>query len=125
MTRGLKIAGIVCAAVVGAVLSVAYYFIDPAQSHLMPRCLFKVVTGWDCPGCGSQRMLHALLHGDFAAAWGANPFLLAISPFVMLLGVAAATRKRWPRLYRAVNSAPVVLTFLAALVAWFILRNVI
>src|ERR1700743_104547 len=34
------------------------------QSHLLP-CIFKLLFGIDCPGCGFQRSCIALLRGDF------------------------------------------------------------
>ena len=125
MTKALKIAGIVVAAIIGASITVAYYFIDPMETSYMPRCIFKTLTGWECPGCGSQRMLHALLNGEWAAAWHANPFLLAFTPFLLLLLYASANRRRHPRFYAVANSRPVIILFLAALVGWFILRNLL
>ena len=34
------------------------------QNHLIP-CPFKYLTGIDCPGCGFQRAVIALIQGDF------------------------------------------------------------
>lgn len=110
---------------VAAVVAVGllYFLFDPAESALAPKCVFHAVTGWDCPGCGSQRMLHALLHGDMAGAWRANPFLLCAMPLLILLAFAALYRKRWPRLYRTVNSMPVIIAVSVAIMAWAIIRN--
>ena len=41
---------------------VLFYFLDPAKNELFPRCIFHGLTGAYCPGCGSQRALHSLLH---------------------------------------------------------------
>jgi hypothetical protein len=38
-------------------------FIKWLQDHLLP-CPFKYVTGIDCPGCGFQRAVMALIQGD-------------------------------------------------------------
>ena len=59
------------AAVVGAVAAVAvvYFLFDPLESPYMPQCLFRRLTGLSCPGCGSQRVAHALLPGDLAGAF--------------------------------------------------------
>ena len=40
-----------------------YYFYDPSLNGFFPRCPFLSITGWRCPGCGSQRAIHAILHG--------------------------------------------------------------
>ncbi len=53
-------------------------------------CPFHLVTGLDCPGCGVTRMLSALAAGDLAAAWRANPGLLALSPVLALLALVLA-----------------------------------
>jgi hypothetical protein len=38
-------------------------FIDWLQHHLIP-CPFKYLTGIDCPGCGFQRSVLALIQGN-------------------------------------------------------------
>jgi hypothetical protein len=38
-------------------------FIKWLQGHLLP-CPFKYLTGIDCPGCGFQRSVLALVQGD-------------------------------------------------------------
>lgn len=48
-------------------------------------CPFLAATGWLCPVCGSSRMGVALLHGDVAAAWGWNPFMLVLGVVLGLL----------------------------------------
>ena len=48
-----------------------YYFYqhDPAQSEtVFILCVTKNISGIDCPGCGSQRAFHELLHGNFIKA---------------------------------------------------------
>lgn len=53
-------------------------------------CLFHLVTGLDCPGCGVTRMLAALAAGDLAGAWRSNPCLLALSPVLAVLAFSLA-----------------------------------
>lgn len=112
------------AALAVAAIIVIYFSFDP-QAGLFPRCPSKILTGLDCPGCGSQRALHALLHGDFIAALRFNALMVAALPFIALLAVAELKRKSSPKLYAALNSRPVVLTALAAVILWGIIRNIL
>ena len=115
-------AGIVAMLVIAAVI---YYVYDPATTPF-PRCPFLVLTGWECPGCGSQRAIHSLLHLDFAAAWRYNAMLVLSIPYVVLLVVAEwLGRRRQSRLYRVLNSEVLIWSYFALVVAWWILRNVI
>lgn len=126
MRRGTPaIRGTLLGAAVLAVVAVVYFMVDPSESVWIPKCAFHSITGYDCPGCGSQRMLHALLHGDFAAAWRANAFILCAAPVLALMAFSAGTRRRFPGLYRRLNSLPVIITVTVALVAWTVLRNVL
>lgn len=44
------------------VLAVLFFVLDPAEHILFPRCIFYSLSGYYCPGCGSQRAIHSLLH---------------------------------------------------------------
>ncbi|HBA68182.1 MAG TPA: DUF2752 domain-containing protein [Lachnospiraceae bacterium] len=50
-------------------------------------CPIYFMTGWKCPGCGITHMCIALLHLDFASAFEANPALLLLSPFLLIIFV--------------------------------------
>jgi hypothetical protein len=47
-------------------------FIQWLQEHLLP-CPFKYFTGIDCPGCGFQRSVIALVQGDFHKSFQLYP----------------------------------------------------
>lgn len=103
------------------ILGGIYYMVDPATSRFMPKCILHTLTGLDCPGCGAQRMFHALLHGDFAAAWEANPFLLCCLP-LLVMGIWADLR---PGLFRRITySQWFIWGFAGAVILWGILRNI-
>jgi hypothetical protein len=68
----------------GAVLLILHRF-NPVEYGFYPRCELHRLTGLHCPGCGSQRALHALTHGDFAAALRANALLILGAPAALLL----------------------------------------
>jgi hypothetical protein len=92
--------------------------VDPHRAgSLFPPCMFKAVTGWNCPGCGGLRMTHDLLHGDLSAAMVDNVFLLVGLPLLALW-----TMWRVRRGQRAFT--PAVLTVVVVLaVTWTIVRN--
>lgn len=110
-------------ALVGALF--IYFFFDPTATPGMPKCLFHQLSGLECPGCGSQRMIHALLNGDIAAAWHFNPFLFFAFPWVILLIFLELFPHRYHKLREVVYSAPAIITILGLIILWTVLRNLI
>jgi hypothetical protein len=82
---------------IAAVLALAgiavLFFFDPAVAGFYPPCLFRTVFGAQCPGCGSLRAAHQLLHGNFAAAWMLNRFLLIALPLAAAISLFTFLRK--------------------------------
>lgn len=78
--------------VVGAGLWVLHRY-DPSQTPLYPRCQFYEMTGWLCPGCGSQRALHALTHLELLPALRCNALLVLGGPLL----VAGWAWRKWHR----------------------------
>jgi hypothetical protein len=93
---------------------------DPASSPYYLPCGFHLLTGWWCPGCGSTRALHALVHGDLGAALRFNgPVTVGLLAAPAVLWLA----RRRPRL-RSLLLAPTTLALLtAAMLLFGILRN--
>lgn len=109
---------------VAAALAYYYYTHDPATGAA-PRCLFRLVTGAECPGCGSQRAFHALLHGRIADAWAFNPFIFFAVPAALFFIIAEAGREAWPRFHAGVVRPVVIIAVLVAVLAWWIVRNIV
>lgn len=109
-------------AVALAAAALLYAFVDPA-AHLFPRCIFLSLTGFQCPGCGSQRAIHALLTGHLSQAWHFNALFVASIPFIILLFVSSWHKQRWPRLYNTLNSTPAIAIVAIAVIAWSVFRN--
>ena len=93
------------------------------QTLHQSKCLFRLLTGYDCPGCGSQRAFHALLHGRLAEAWGYNPYLFFAVPAGAVLIAAEAVRRSQPRLHRTLVNPLSATIILAATIAWWVFRN--
>jgi hypothetical protein len=117
--------GIIALSAAAVAAAVVYFLFDPLKAGFFPPCPFHLLTGLYCPGCGTQRALHALLHGHLAAAAGYNLLSVAALPVVgygLVTEAADRLRKR-PRggnfLYRPWFSRAV----LVAVVVFWILRN--
>jgi len=102
-----------------------YFFID-AREGGFPACPFFSITNLYCPGCGSQRALSSLLHGDIRDSLEYNPL---ISLFLPLFLIAAYYYCR--NLFRTdqkaiylVYSNKFVVTILLVILSFWILRNV-
>ena len=106
------------------VLGFIYYVLDPATSNVFPQCTFLSLTGYKCPGCGSQCAIHALLNGDVKAAFGYNAMLLVAIPWIALCLFAEGQRIRRPRLYARLNAPLLIWSFLVMVLAWWLLRNI-
>lgn len=110
---------------VAVAFATAYYLFDPLEVRWMPRCLWKAATGTDCPGCGSQRMAHALMHGDIAGAWHANSYALCMLPVIIFLFWLEFSRDKHPKLYSRVHHYAVILALAVSVIVWWILRNLL
>ena len=65
-------------------LGATYLFIyEPGKTGFFPACPFRTVTGFTCPGCGSTRGLHRLLHADVVGAFKFNPLMVIALPFLL------------------------------------------
>ncbi len=97
------------------------FLVDPGSGWL-PRCPVLCATGFDCPGCGSLRCMHSLLHGEIRQAWRYNALLICVAPVVLVGVLSEFTRFRALRLSRMRPWS--VAALLVFIVAFGILRNV-
>lgn len=86
-------------------------------------CFFHLLTGLKCPGCGVSRMILALLRGDIASAYAANPFVLVTLPFILFeLGFAFFCR--WNDQKMPKWNDVLLLIYLVFLLAFGVYRNI-
>jgi len=105
--------------------AVALLVFDPATSGVFPPCPLHALTGWYCPGCGSLRAFHQLLHGNLRQALALNPFAVVVSPFLTYGTVSyAAFVLRGKYLPRFFLPALWIRALCVAIVAFGILRNI-
>jgi hypothetical protein len=98
------------------------FLFDPARHAFYPVCLFKKMTGYDCPGCGGLRALHQLLRGEVWCAFQLNAMVVVALPLLGAWAVQAwATGSRG-----SCRKAPVWIAAwvaLAVVVGFGVLRN--
>ena len=110
--------------VAGCIVGAFLYLYSPEATRWYPRCPFHFFTGLNCPGCGSLRALHAVLHGQVIEALCFNPLLVVCLPIVgtwlavRVFGALALNRTLELRLPSSLGFAIAV-----AVVVFFILRN--
>jgi len=121
MRRVLVVLVVLAVLLVGGAI---YFALDPAQHEFFPRCVFLNLTGYKCPGCGSQRALHALLHGDVVGAFKFNAMLLVAIPWLAVCIYGEAIRTSNPARYARINSPRLIMLLLVAILAWWLLRNI-
>ncbi len=86
-------AGILLLGATGLGVGVMVFFFNPSTHGFYPVCLFHVLTGLNCPGCGMTRALHALLHGNFLLALKDNALFVAALTVLAVWGARFAVRK--------------------------------
>ena len=112
-------------ALVGLCSLIALFAFDPADSSLFPPCPFHALTGLHCPGCGTLRALHQLLHGNLCAAFLLNPLMVSSLLFIAywtLSGLACVVSGR--NVLRVFIPAIWIWTLLGVIILFWILRNV-
>jgi Protein of unknown function (DUF2752) len=101
------------------------WFFDPASAGIFPSCPLHYLTGLYCPGCGSLRAMHQLLHGNVAAAWAMNPLTIILLPF-LTYGLASEGLSLWRGAGLPHRSLPAswIWALCAVIVMFGIVRNV-
>jgi len=105
-------------------VAVLFFVLDPTKHEIFPRCLFHSLTGGYCPGCGSQRALHSLLHFNIAGVVSYNFLFLPAGILILYHYIHSLLNRifnlKLPNLFYLKNTPWVIL--LIVLVFW-IARN--
>lgn len=75
------------AAVILIAAGLLYLIINRCTGFAIP-CVFHLVTGLNCPGCGISGMFVSLSQLDFAGAFKHNSAIMAASPVILYLSLA-------------------------------------
>lgn len=106
--------------IAGLVLALLWMF-NPAEEAFVPDCPFKSVTGLMCPGCGSLRAIHSLLHLNIRDALHYNPVGTLLLP-VLLVACSMQLLQELLRthLWQARLPGRAILVLLSV---WWVVRN--
>ena len=120
LAKGLKLLF-----VTGATFAVVFvlFFMDPADGSFFPPCPFHHLTGLYCPGCGSLRAVHQLLHGNLAAAFGLNPLMVLSLPFLGYCLISPRVAALTKRAKGGFIPAFWIWSILIVIILFWILRN--
>jgi len=75
----------------GTALAVLFMF-NPSSTAFFPKCPFHSVTGLYCPGCGTLRGIHELLHLRIPNALKLNPLMVVSIPFIIYYAIMHVCR---------------------------------
>jgi hypothetical protein len=108
------------------VLALLYFFVDARHSGFFPACPLFTLTGLYCPGCGSQRAVSALLHGDLFEAIDYHVMLVVSTPLVLYSAVITVTNifRDKPLSQKIFYSPMFVRIFLVTVLMFGVLRNI-
>lgn len=104
-----------------------YAYYKETDSTWINQCTIHRFTGLDCPGCGGQRSLHSLLHGNIKEALRYNSLFIVGIPFLIYfyyIAIRVYVLKQKQYLQSFVFSKKFAYTFLATILLFFILRNI-
>ncbi|MFC3877535.1 DUF2752 domain-containing protein [Winogradskyella maritima] len=101
-----------------------YFFIDPSDTALFPKCPFLSMTNLYCPGCGSQRAVHDILQGNILEGFRHNYLFLLLG---LVLGyqfyIFLKSRKGQPT-ENLLRQSKVTRGILILVILFWILRNI-
>jgi len=99
-------------AIVG--VAILLYFFDPKTSGFFPPCPSHFLTGFYCPGCGTLRCIHSLVHGEFLLALRYNILTILAFPLLILMTI-------FPDKF---SSSRFAIGLLIVIISFTVLRNI-
>ncbi|HKO97203.1 MAG TPA: DUF2752 domain-containing protein [Pyrinomonadaceae bacterium] len=108
-----------------SIAAAVYLFIfEPGKSGFFLNCPFRMLTGFACPGCGSTRGLHRLLHGDIIGAFQFNPIMFLLLPILLYVLVRHTIAVFGDRPVRGNRVKPAYIwVFFAVVMSFWVFRN--
>lgn len=64
-------------------MAIALYMLS--DIHILVPCLWKTMTGYECPGCGLTTAFVAIIRLEWQLAWSSNPMIFILLPACIFL----------------------------------------
>lgn len=110
-----------------AVFIYYYHNYNPEHHDLFPKCIFLQLSGFKCPGCGSQRAIHHILNGNFKIAWQMNALLITMLPFItagLFLNTYKGNNATLMNIKKMFFKSSVIYLILIVILIFWVARNI-
>ena len=97
----------------------------PHELPSLISCLFKLLTGLSCPGCGMTHAFCGITHGEFLYAFQCNPISFAIYLLLIITGCYPLLQGNLRNHLSNIWNSYGELALLSMLVGYGICRNLI
>jgi hypothetical protein len=100
---------------------------NPSGVDFFPKCPFFVLTGFKCPGCGSQRAIHHLLNLEIGQAFRQNLLLVILIPYVLggiWFDMANNLTQRMLEIRKKIYGVYAIWIIFTVVLAFWIFRNI-
>ena len=107
------------------IMGVFYYLVNPVMQHYPLKCIWKVLTGTQCPACGFQRAVYALVHGNYWEALSYNYFFVISIPlaFTAVLAEWYNYHHKLDFLHDFLHNQYTLKSYVVLYFAWWVIRN--
>lgn len=105
------------------VIGISYYIWIINTGICIP-CMFRLVTGYKCPGCGITTMILSLSKFDLKDAFFANPFLFITGPLIIIELIYSMVKMNQNESLPKGNTIALYV-YIAFLITFGVVRNII
>lgn len=102
-----------------------YFIYNPSEFTFFPKCPFHSITNLYCPGCGSQRAIHDILHGNIIEGLKHNALILLLALVLIYELIVLLMRSIFKKtMYNVLHNSKTTYTLLYLVILFWALRNI-
>lgn len=104
-----------------------YYYFNPFDINFPIYCVWYQLTGLNCPACGTQRAIHALMYGHIVEAIKYNYFFFLSAPYACLavLSTWYNDSHTFDVVKGVIFNNVTIRIYIFLFFAWWVLRNML